>query len=423
MNFDNIKVLIETLFNFSIVGEDDDKVTYNIIPGKTAILSKSQINQIIENLNTLEVDNQIELFDNNHYEVIVRNEQFFRIEREISQIDSVNNIEYKIGKPSYRYLIFFLINLGKQNTLRIFGDRIFPHRLRRLLAIDNEDEGCLSDKNVLDVITSLVPRLDTLQIKSENSSKKSEFEQLMYSFLFNLSYNLDYTILPMRFIDEFTQPYRMGSLRKANISEIEPPKRRYSNELILYYQKGVSSESIDHQFLSFYHILEHFFEKIYNDEIIHSIKNELTKPSFSYKRNKDLAGLITLIQSRLKYKNEELLLNELRALELTLIKFVEDLPNLKSELKVISPKLIDYFKTTIVPFSNGNKVNFESSNSNEIYSNLAKRIYYTRNSIVHSKETDKSKYTPFRDDKDLLKEIYLLRLVAEIVIFGDSKEL
>lgn len=423
MNFDDIKEAIKTLFNFSIAGETEDKITFNIISDKTAILDKAQVNQIIQDLTTLNTDQDVELFDNNNYEVLVRHEHRMMSTIEIAQKDIVNKIEYKIDKPTDRYLVFFLYNLGKQNTPRILRGGIMPHRLHRLYNNDKEQQASLFELNVLDVIKDIVPRLETLQIKSDNTRKKSEFEQLVYAFLFNLGYNLDYTILPLRFMDEFTQPYRLGRLRRANFSDVEPPKRIYLNELILHYQKGISSESIDHQFLSFYHVLEHFFEKIYNDDILNSIKTELTKPSFSYKRNKDLSGLISIIQNRLKYKNDEFLLNEPAALELTLRKFVKDIPYLTNELTTISPTLIDYFKTTDVPFSKGNKVNFENTNVSEIYTNLAKRIYLTRNSIVHSKETDKSKYTPFRDDKDLLTEIYLLRLIAEIVIIENSKEL
>lgn len=423
MNFDDIKEAIRTLFNFSIAGETEDKITFNIISDKTAILDKTQINQIIQDLTSLNTDQDVELFDNVSYEVLVRQEHRMMAAKEIVQKDIVNKIEYKIDKPTDKYLVFFLYNLGKQNTPRILRSGIIPHRLHRLYNNDKEQQASLFELNVLDVIKDIVPKLETLQIKSDNTRKKSEFEQLVYAFLFNLGYNLDYTILPLRFMDEFTQPYRLGRLRRANFSDVEPPKRIYLNELILHYQKGISSESIDHQFLSFYHVLEHFFEKIYNDDILNSIKTELTKPSFSYKRNKDLSGLINIIQNRLKYKNDEFLLNEPEALELTLRKFVKNIPYLSNELTTISPTLIDYFKTTDVPFSKGNKVNFENANVNEIYTNLAKRIYLTRNSIVHSKETDKSKYTPFRDDKDLLIEIYLLRLIAEIVIIENSKEL
>jgi hypothetical protein len=429
MVIDDIKEAIKALFNFTIKEETEDKIIFTVISDKTAVLDKEQIRQIIQGLTLLNTEQDVELFDNNSYEVLVRQESRMISSREIIQRDTVNKIEYKIDKPTDKYLVFFLCNLAKQNTPRILRGGIIPHRLRRIFENDREPNqpSLFGDNaieiNILEVIKEIVPRLETLQLTSDNSKRKSEFEQLVYAFLFNLGYNLDYTILPLRFIDEFTQPYRIGRLRRSNFSDVEPPKRVYLNELILHYQKGISSESIDHQYLSFYHVLEHFFEKIYNDDILNSIKNELTKPSFSYKRNKDISGLISLIQSRLKYKNEEFQLNEPEALELTLRKFVKDIPYLESEIRTISPTLIDYFKTTEVPFSKGNKVNFEVPNVDDIYTNLAKRIYFTRNSIVHSKETDKSKYTPFRDDKDLLTEIYLLRLIAEIVIIENSKEL
>lgn len=415
-----IKEAICNLFNFTVQEETDQKIVFNVIADKLATLDKEQVEQIIVEIGRMTADQEIELFNNNKYEVLVRNENRIMFSRDIIQIDTVNKIEYKIDRPTDNYLIFFLYNLSKQNTPRILRGGIMPHRLRRLY--ENQQQS-LFETNILDVIKEVVPRLETLQIKSENVKKKNEYEQLVYAFLFNLGYNLDYTIQPLRFMDEFTQPYRLGRLRRVNFADVEPPKRIYLNELILHYQKGISSESIDHQFLSFYHVLEHFFEKIYNDDIVNSVKSELTKPSFSYKRTKDLNSLIGLIQTRLKYRNDEFQINEPEALELTLKKFVKDLPYLASELRTISPTLIDYFKSTEVPFSRGNKVNFDSNNNVEIYSNLAKRIYLTRNSIVHSKDTDKSKYTPFRDDKDLLTEIYLLRLIAEIVIIENSKEL
>jgi hypothetical protein len=420
MTVNEIKEAICNLFNFTVQEETDQKIIFNVIADKLATLDKGQVEQIILEIGRMTADQEIELFDNNKYEVLVRNENRIMFSRDIIQTDTVNKIEYKIDRPTDNYLIFFLYNLSKQNTPRILRGGIMPHRLRRIY--DNQQQS-LFETNILDVIKDVVPRLETLQIKSENGKKKSEYEQLVYAFLFNLGYNLDYTIQPLRFMDEFTQPYRLGRLRRVNFTDVEPPKRVYLNELILHYQKGISSESIDHQFLSFYHVLEHFFEKIYNDDILNSVKSELTKPSFSYKRTKDLNSLIGLIQTRLKYRNDEFQINEPEALELTLKKFVKDLPYLASELKTISPTLIDYFKSTEVPFSKGNKVNFDSNNNVEIYSNLAKRIYLTRNSIVHSKDTDKSKYTPFRDDKNLLTEIYLLRLIAEIVIIENSREL
>ena len=113
----------------------------------------------------------------------------------------------------------------------------------------------------------------------------------------------------------------------------------------------------------------------------------------------------------------------MEAVELVLRRFIPDLNELNQALDQINPNLAEYYRIQSVPFSNGNKVNFSSNSEDEIYRNLAKRVYLTRNCIVHSKESQKVKFTPFKDDKDLLNEIYLMRLLAEFVILNDSKEL
>lgn len=422
MTLKDISDAVQTLFNFTIVDDTAENIVYRVISDKTAILDKVRVNAIISDLTSFDTDENVVLSDAHTYEVFVRNESRIRFPREINQKDNVNKVEYRIDKPSDKYLVFFLFSLAKQNTPQILRTGIMPHRLRNMYG-SSTAENTSVPFNVLDVIKEVVPRFETLKITSEVSKRKNDFEQLVYAFLFQLAYNLDFNYQPLRFLDEFIQPYRLRGIRRSNISDLEPPKRTYINELVLHYQKGISSESIEHQFLSFYHVLEHFYERIYNDDILNSVKAEITKPDFSYKRNKDVSALIGIIQSRLKYKNEEFQLNEPEALELTLKKFIKDISTLSNELRTISPQLIDYYRTNEVPFSKGNRVNFDSPNVNEIFTNLAKRIYLTRNSIVHSKETDKSKYTPFRDDKDLLSEIYLLRLVSEIVILENSQEL
>lgn len=423
MTVEDIKNSILVLFDFLVTSETEEQIVFTIVSDKTAVLHKKEIESIVDELTLLHLGQEIEIHNKNSYEVLVRNENRFMTTKEISQKDTVNKINYGIGKPTDKYLVSFLYNLGLQDTPRILRSAIMSHRLRRIYEKDEKDDSPPADKNILEVIKEIIPRLETLQIDSQLPRKKNEFENLMYAFLFTIGYNLDYTFQPLRFMDEFIQPYKIAKLRRNTFSDIEPPKLTYISELVLHYQKGISSDSIEHQFLSFYHVLEHFFEKIYNDDIILSIKNELLKPNFSYKRTKDISSLVGFIQKRLKYKNEEFLINELEALELTLKKFVTDLEYLKKELNTISSKLIEHFKTTEVSFSKGNRVNFENENENEIYTNLAKRIYYTRNSIVHSKETEKTKYIPFSDDKELLNEIYLLRLISEIVIINNSKEL
>ena len=269
MTIDNIREAIITLFNFTVFEETEEKIVFTIISDKTAILDKRQTQDVIDRLTLLNTEQDVELFGNNSYEVLVRQENRIMFSREITQKDLVNKIEYNIDKPTDEFLVFFLHNLAKQNTPRILRSGIMPLRLKKLYDNENsrwydsliskqddkklDQEPNLSEPRIFEVIKEIVPRLETLHIISDNSKKKTEYEQLVYAFLFNLGYNLNHTIQPLRFIDEFTQSYKLGRIRRANLGDVEPPKRVYLNELILHYQKGISSESIDHQFLSFYH--------------------------------------------------------------------------------------------------------------------------------------------------------------------------
>lgn len=422
MTLTDIKNSIIELLGFEIISESDETIVFNVVADKTASLDKKEIESILRRLKRFKSNEDIELYNEKNYEVLIRNDNRFMPSRELKQSDNVNKITYCIDKPSNEYLVFFLYNVYKRDAPRFLRNGIFGSRLRRIYSAGNGQTE-LFEKSILEVIKAVIPRLETVRITTKTQTDLKTFDNLLYAFIFNLGYNLDFTIMPLRFMDEFIQPFRIGRIRRSRTGDVEAPKRIYSNELILHYQKGVSSESIDHQYLSFYHVLEHFYEKIYNDDILGKVKNELTKPNFSYKRTRDLSNLIGVIQSRLKYKNDEFQINEQEALELTLRKFIPGTSELKESIENISPALLEYYKKKEVPFSKGNRVNFESENEDEIYKNLSKRIYYTRNSIVHSKEAQKVKFTPFKDDKDLLSEIYLMRLVSEFVILNNSNEL
>jgi len=414
---------IVNLLNFELVSETEEKATFKIVSDYTAILDKSETEQLIQNLGNFQSNEDIELYNQNEYEVLVRNESRFSVRRELAQEDTVNKLKYTLNRPSNEYLIFFLYNLNKQNTPEFLRRGIMGHRLRRIFGENNENQATLFEHSVFDIIKESIPRLETIRIQSESQRKLVDFEKILYAFIFNLGYNLDLNMQPLRFMEEFTQPYRMGRVMRSRISDVEPPRRIYINDLILHYQKAVSSDSLDHQYLSFFHVFEYFFEKIYNDDVFNTVRQELTKPNFSYKRQRDIKGLVGIIQKKLRYKNEEFTINELEALELTLKKYIVDIDSFKDSLNEISPSLITYYKENEVNFSQGLKVDFNSTNTDEIFRNLSKRIYKTRNSIVHSKENEKTKYIPFKNDKDLLEALYLMRLIAETLIIETSKEL
>lgn len=383
-------------------------------------LKRKRLREAVEQLEQLQTDQEYELLDGKTFEVsVVQSSRiYFPGDEDICKTDSVNKIDYQLSSPSDAYLIHIIKQLVPLSSTTNSGRPPFWHRLRSRRFHSSDSEVL----DLFDLLKRIIPRFQTLLIKSDSPKSKNDFETLAYSFLFNLSYNTDLSYLPSSFIEDLTRTIRIGRIRRARIEEIETPKRKYENDLILFYQKGISSESVDLQYLSFYHILEHFFEKIYNDELIKSIKGELTKPSFSYKRTKDVSELIKVIQDKLKYKNEEFQINEPEALRLVLERFIPDLDEVKDAIDSYDSDLLDYYKSQEVEFSKGNKVNFVEDRD-KVLKNLRERIYKTRNSIVHSKETDRERYLPFKHDKILQKEIILMRIIAEKIIIESSREL
>jgi len=96
MTIDNIKDAISSLFNFHVVKETDEKVIFNIISDKTAILDKKQVGKIISELTAFQSYQDVELYDNTQYEVLVRDATRIFLARDIEQKDVVNKIIYKI---------------------------------------------------------------------------------------------------------------------------------------------------------------------------------------------------------------------------------------------------------------------------------------------------------------------------------------
>ena len=74
MTINEIRDAITTLFNFTITDETDEKIVFNIISDKTAILDKVQVTQLIQELSVMTTDQDVELTDNISLEVLVRQE-------------------------------------------------------------------------------------------------------------------------------------------------------------------------------------------------------------------------------------------------------------------------------------------------------------------------------------------------------------
>ncbi|WP_339138289.1 MAG: hypothetical protein WGN25_08565 [Candidatus Electrothrix sp. GW3-4] len=317
-------------------------------------------------------------------------------------------------KFSHDLALVWLLNEIKQNlSSRDFRlGFYYSPRIDRYL--DEEDEA-----NLIEFIRLTSFRFLTLKITSDKKHSPLQYSRLTHAFLFHIGFNLDIALVPQRLLEEIARRGRITRMRRSRPDEIDPPRRIYNEDLVQHYLLAVSTDNPVIEFLSYYHVLEHFYEAVFNDDLLETIKDKITDPGFSYKRKKDIGQLVSTIKRSLQIRSETITFSESEALRLCLQKYVV-LPDLISKLEEYDETLLDYYRSTKVEFSGGTEVDIENTEEETVFKSLTKRIYSTRNALVHSKDGDKSKYTPFKDDRILVKEVPLMRFISEMVILQES---
>ena len=206
-----------------------------------------------------------------------------------------------------------------------------------------------------------------------------------------------------------------------------PPKLFYNHELIEQYNLSLTSEDPFIKFIGYYHILEYFFDAVYTDELINSVKDIILHPGFSTKKPKEINKIIDTVRKKTRANQDAFQGTELEALELTIKRFVS-LEQLHEDLANYRPDLIAYYKSHEISFSNGDAIDLDNYTSDKLPKKIAARIYKTRNALVHHKSNtarlkERGIYHPFKDEAELSNEIPLMRFVAEAIIIKTATEI
>ena len=403
------------------VEEKDNQFVYNLSSlgiEDVSVIEKNVFTQYIQRLQGMNSPEEMILTDNTSYEVLLREESpfprfrtQFRDETSFTLEDQDNSVKYFLSSPSNEYILFLLYKVSSISSPRALARRMPKEMLRR--AIEETTD-------IFDLLRRAFLRFITLRLESGRNRTVAEFEKFSSAYLFQLSYSLNASLVPQRHLDEILRTGKIAQIRRSNINEIEPPRRHYIPDLIYHYQLAVASDNPFLEFLSYYHVIEHFFEEVFNEDLVERIKNKITHPDFSYKRKKDISSLIKDISSSLPIRNEKVIFNEQEGLRLTLQRYV-NIVDLREQIADYDSDLVDYYRSAKVLFAAAGEVDLHESDVSVIFKKLAARIYKIRNSIVHSKESDKARYTPFRDDRILIKEVPLLRFISEQIIINTSE--
>lgn len=327
--------------------------------------------------------------------------------------DNENGLRYTLGRPSDGFVLYLLARVDEIASVRLLRSPVFTTRLRQLDLFEGTPD-------IFAVVHATLPRVLTVRVDSAKAKGVTDLARHANAFLFQLTYNLDAPVVESRYLEDLVRSGRIVRERRSQLDDLAPPRRFYTPDLVYHYQMGVATDSPLLEYLSFYHVAEHFFEEVYNDDLINSVRERITQPDFSYRRKKDINELIREINRRLRIRGDAVAFSELEALRLTLARFV-DPADLVTKVRAYDESLPAYFATTAVSFSGGDVVQLDDADSEKVIAALAKRIYKTRNAIVHSKEGDKGRYVPFQHDRVLVKELPLLRFIAEAIIVRTSQ--
>ncbi len=380
----------------------------------------SELRSILSSVQNNTSEKETALCDDTTYEILIDIEPgtaLFNIrstqEDKIAIDDPDNQISYLLSSPSDRYMVFILDRIRERDAN--FSYFSIPESLKMRLV----SEAYARKNDLLSLLKFVFYRFRTVKISSAKEQKPDKFSVLLSSFIYDISYNLGFAIVELPSLDDYLRINRIVRIRRSEIGELDPPRRQYIPEIVYQYQMALATDSVLLQYISYYNILAYFYDEMYAQDMIESVKKELADPGFSFKRKNDIGKLISMIRNKTLSGAEHAQTKESRSLFLTLKAYV-DTGSLKEQLDAFDPELVPYYKEHKVEFSNGNRIDFAASDSNTILTDIAERLCKTRNAIVNGNEGNAA-YFPFRDDVHLIREIPLLRFIAESILLNSSK--
>lgn len=423
--FLEIKKTIKYLFDVTDdVDESNDinvSINYHDKCGADFTVSNEQIRVAYDSYLKFNNQEKLILFNKTHWEVPVLYSSYRQISPARGEIieDKTNKLSFLISQASPEYIIFILCCLSK--SLKENKNYIAFNARRMIL----QKSGILYGKERINGWEYLSEALgiDTLKIYSSYEKTGSFYRKISSSFEFVCMYRLsvpitEYTELSDLFLTR-REPFGV-----PKISEVaSPPQRLFNHEVIDYYTLAIESRDPFTSYISYYHVIEHYFDAVFRKNLTKQIKDRITHPDFSYKDEEQLYSLAKYIRKHMSDDEESGRGNEFESLKYVLKEYI-DIDELKNRINDLSSIPVEYYQNNNVLFVSKRSTQIGWSDLSGVFTTLANRIYLTRNALVHSKrEMEDNLYKPYEHRQDLIKEIPIIRAVAEQVIINSSEDI
>lgn len=408
-----VELLGETLLAETSIDAESVTLKAKRHGGAIRVISAQEIELLAEELRLYESGEDTQIFSETAAEFLVAFSGPARptwARSDLEVVDEVEGYKYRLGRPTLSFAVLIANKVSEYGPG--LGRR--PSMPTPVFQRKFQDE----EEDVLDLFVDSL-RFTSLRIEANSKTSLSTFQSLADSFYFHVGFNLDYPVVPRPTLQESFRRHRIQYLRRGNAEKLDAPHKKYIPDLVHNYQLALSTDSPMLSYLSYYHVAEHWFEEVFQNDIAVKLQTVITSPGFSYKRMKDLRRLIKTVSDELKTRDDEMVINEQSALKMTLIRYV-NIPDLVASLDAFDPNLVDYYSSKTVPFSGGEVVNLRDNPDEKLYGKLARRIYKNRNALVHRKNGAKSRFAPFRDDHALDPEVPIMRFIAEQIIIASA---
>lgn len=348
----------------------------------------------------------VQLYSEDCFEVAVRGRWSRRDSIQLN--DSVNGIDYSYGDASLCYILMLCERMCTDETQQSEAQRAVRFNGRIPMHEDSTFEDYLAR----------VFRISTIRIKSNKKMDLNSFEKYCDAFEYLYMYKTRHSIMKIMDISDLYERNGGGRSRVSTLDE--PPRRTVNQETLEYYAMAVDSEDPFTAYISFYHVLEFYYDEVYKKKLVDEMKNRLTDPSFSYKNDKKIYDLAKWVGKKMKNDDEIGRGNELDSLKYVLEEYAP-IEKIVSGLDEWNKTLKDYYQNNNVSFSGSKKDKIMWEDNAGVYTNLANRIYNTRNSLVHSKSGQSDKqYKPQKHKSILAKELPLIQVISELILFENG---
>ncbi|MBF0753460.1 hypothetical protein E4T89_04175 [Jeotgalicoccus nanhaiensis] len=379
----------------------------------------------------------LEMYSNNTYEYPIEVGSFRRYEEDSRKINlegkySGREIKLEISEMSSLYFLKSILNyidgMDERSIRKTIMKSMRFSRFRRNTRayIIQEDESLFQKDNELqneciDLVEYIIKyvQFETLKISNESIFRIEKYRKLRISFIFEHVYRNGVKFENYFSLEElFRYKDFLRKVEQENVNE-KIPAREYDPNLIDFYSRASNTDDYYIKYISYYHIMEFYYDKVYKEKLIEEVQELITQPDFSYNNTNDINGIIKKVKSRVKINRDDGQGNEFDSLKIILEKFASA-DEIKKRLNEQDIELLSYYAENTVKFSGGKELQWKDKKG--IYSSIARRIYDTRNSLIHSKDNEDYKwYNPFKDEEELIKEIPLVKTIAEQIIINSAE--